>query len=790
MAMKEPIVIRPELADQFFAAMENGRVVLFTAPCGFGKSVTAQVLLAGWQVCVLSADAPDFALPTGAENWDVLLLDQLQALQEPADQQALCTLIRENPSKRFVLLSRGTAPGWLISFQFAGLVQIFNAQSLLLDRERVGELLAAYGVQVSELELKTLLRESMGYPLALVLAVRHLQDGAQYDAQMDAAIRRELFAYYEEAVYHRLSLELRVFLLELAPFEVFDVELARIASGNPRAGELLGWLQSNTSMLQYDGVAKYHFWFIFREYLMWELDRTYTAEQCKKIYNRGGLYYELQEDYSNALACYKMSGDHQRISELLIKNAQLHPGMGHYYEMAQYYHALPEQEILASPVLMQSMSILCALEMDYDASERWYRELETFAARRKRSDEACKEARSRLAWLGISLPQRGVDSLVETFLRLAKLLASREIALPPLSVTSALPSLLNGGKDFSAWTKKDDALYRTLRLPVEAAVGRDSVGLADCAIAESKFEQGADITARMLALMARLNEIQRTGTPDIEFATLGLLARSQVAAGQAGNAKSTLESLRLRFIELGQTRFLPNLDAMLCRIALYLGELETATQWYRASAPRDPVHLYVMKRYQYLTQAMVEINLGQPTDALLTLAPLENYFRRCERHLDLLQLLLLRAIAYAARREPDWRAALQEALDIAATYHYIRPVSSFGAAILPLLEKCDWVKDAAFLQAVLGAARIQAAYYPDYLQTRDAPAAALTATEQQVLRLLCADRSNAEIGQILDIKLATVKTHVSHILQKLGVKRRSEAKTVAQQRGLSPGNGI
>ena len=119
-----------------------------------------------------------------------------------------------------------------------------------------------------------------------------------------------------------------------------------------------------------------------------------------------------------------------------------------------------------------------------------------------------------------------------------------------------------------------------------------------------------------------------------------------------------------------------------------------------------------------------------------------------------------------------------------------KSVSSFGAAILPLLEKCDWVKDAAFLQAVLGAARIQAAYYPNYLQTRDAPAAALTATEQQVLRLLCADRSNAEIGQILDIKLATVKTHVSHILQKLGVKRRSEAKTVAQQRGLSPGNGI
>ena len=34
----------------------------------------------------------------------------------------------------------------------------------------------------------------------------------------------------------------------------------------------------------------------------------------------------------------------------------------------------------------------------------------------------------------------------------------------------------------------------------------------------------------------------------------------------------------------------------------------------------------------------------------------------------------------------------------------------------------------------------------------------------QVLRLICADRSNAEIGAILNIKLPTVKTHVRHIL--------------------------
>ena len=46
---------------------------------------------------------------------------------------------------------------------------------------------------------------------------------------------------------------------------------------------------------------------------------------------------------------------------------------------------------------------------------------------------------------------------------------------------------------------------------------------------------------------------------------------------------------------------------------------------------------------------------------------------------------------------------------------------------------------------------------------------------------MCADKSNAEIGRILDIKLPTVKTHVSHILTKLNVSRRSEAKTAARR---------
>ena len=84
------------------------------------------------------------------------------------------------------------------------------------------------------------------------------------------------------------------------------------------------------------------------------------------------------------------------------------------------------------------------------------------------------------------------------------------------------------------------------------------------------------------------------------------------------------------------------------------------------------------------------------------------------------------------------------------------------------------------------AVRTQAAFYPHFLEPRLAPGEELTPTELQILHLLCADKSNAEIAQIMDVKLPTVKTHVSHILYKLDVKRRAEARTAAKKLRLIP----
>ena len=114
---------------------------------------------------------------------------------------------------------------------------------------------------------------------------------------------------------------------------------------------------------------------------------------------------------------------------------------------------------------------------------------------------------------------------------------------------------MNGGKDFSDWSKKDELLYATLRRPVEAVLGKDGIGLADLAMAESRFEKGEDITVRMLSLMSRLSDIQQKETPDMEFAVVGLLVRTQIAAGRAQDAKDTLDMLGETFYRTGADAF-------------------------------------------------------------------------------------------------------------------------------------------------------------------------------------------------------------------------------------------
>jgi DNA-binding CsgD family transcriptional regulator len=97
----------------------------------------------------------------------------------------------------------------------------------------------------------------------------------------------------------------------------------------------------------------------------------------------------------------------------------------------------------------------------------------------------------------------------------------------------------------------------------------------------------------------------------------------------------------------------------------------------------------------------------------------------------------------------------------------------------PLLHEIDELVSAAKLG--LATAR------PPTGATARAAELGLTYRELEILPLLVAGRTNAEIAHLLVISPRTVGVHVSRILHKLGAARRTEAADIARRRGLVPG---
>jgi DNA-binding NarL/FixJ family response regulator len=102
----------------------------------------------------------------------------------------------------------------------------------------------------------------------------------------------------------------------------------------------------------------------------------------------------------------------------------------------------------------------------------------------------------------------------------------------------------------------------------------------------------------------------------------------------------------------------------------------------------------------------------------------------------------------------------------------------------------DAVRVVAAGQALL-APTVTRRLISEFARLRPSPAAkptatlaALTPRETQVLRLVAEGLSNPEIAQHLVVTEETVKTHVSHVLNKLGLRDRTQAVVTAYESGL------
>jgi DNA-binding NarL/FixJ family response regulator len=108
-----------------------------------------------------------------------------------------------------------------------------------------------------------------------------------------------------------------------------------------------------------------------------------------------------------------------------------------------------------------------------------------------------------------------------------------------------------------------------------------------------------------------------------------------------------------------------------------------------------------------------------------------------------------------------------------------------------LREVCDAVLSVARAEAYLSPTLTMrlldwfAAKLPQDVRRAGLPLVRLTHREGEVLNLLGSGRSNSEIARVLHIQETTVRSHVYHILTKLGLRSRTEAALYGFRSNLS-----
>ena len=809
--------IRPQAAwEQMKAARNTGQTVYIYGATGSGKTALVTDFFARKTYHYLSATDMGASQMNGiirektedahkkeepahkrTNTQQIVVLDDLYLL-ETQEERAVCEQIIEELSGRkdvwLILISRAPVPKWLKPLCVRHIFIIIREEWLFLTEREQQLYLEGWGLSLSEAANKRIRELGYGHPLFLRIVSMRLREISEEEALRDKAgaelsaierARVDLWDYLETHVYDQWNVELQEFLEAVSIVEQFDLPLAQQITKKKDAGRLIQKARETGNFLiekQKNEQTVYQLRIPMKYSMRRRLPAKLSQDSIKELYYSAGNSYEMEGNLREALKMYEMCRNKEGISRILIENTRRNPASGDYFELKHYYLSLPEEKIKSSVELMAGMSMLQSMLLCEEESERWYQELAAYA--KERTGGAKREAEAKLLYLDIALPHRGILRMVDLMKHAGVLLTERKTVLPEFSVTSNLPSMMNGGKDFCEWSRKDKELASTIGKAVALVLGRYGKGLVNLALAESFFEKGGDdYEVAALAGKGRM-QAESGGKTEQIFVAVGILTKLSVLNNRIEDAREMLESFR-KIAEREAPKLLPNIRAMSVRMDLYTGRISEAYRWAEREAPDEDAEFYTMERLRYLTKIRVYLAAGRKEKALLLLEKMGFYAEKMQRTYIGIEVLLLTAIVQYRMGKEGWQDTLQEAAAKAEDYHFVRILTQEGAALWELLKAggLTW-KDSAWKEQVLKECGRMAEFYPAYLKEKQEGNVLLGDKALTILRLQAEGLSVESIAEQLGLSRAGVKYYNQETYKKLGVNNKAAAVAEARSRRL------
>lgn len=788
------IIIRTEKIRSLKEQLKERKVLFLSSFFYSGKTILLKQLAQNLDGKVLTFDA-------AVDNWDTfaaaayemtqgtLLLDNLHRLQDSRTGEKIAAMMAGLPDGKYaVMAGRSQGLEALHTMYIRGDIAILDRNFVLFEMEEIEQLLLDYGIELGPLDLAYLKERMMGWPFGIHIAAQQiLKNPGKPLRSLNKLIREEVRQILIQDVVSEFPEQERILLYNLSPFSSFTGDMARIITGRNDAPAVMAGIVRKSHMLFFSAPDEYYFMPLVRDMLFQEMQNYFSRDYINGQYKRAALFYELEGNIVQAIACYRIIQDKEKIRELLIRDTVNRPASGNYALLQDAYRMLDEKTILESPELMKGICMIESLHGRHEESERWYRELTDFIRRTPSRDARRKSAEEAVAYLDISLSHRGTKGMLKQLVSIAgngRFIQS-ESWKSGFNVAGNSVSLMNGGKDFSRWAPHGEWIYRIAARPVEIALGRGGRGVADLAIGECELETNltedySSALDKVIRGMARL-------TDDLELrcAAIGIQSRILTAQGNVQEAILQMNNLIESLPENAPVKLVQNMKAHLLTLRLVEGDLQDAVSWMETDAPDETKEFLILDRYTLMLKLRLYIVTGQWQKTQLLMARLRHYSENYDRPYIRIKLHLLQAVIDHRCGEEQWKEEIAAAVHKAARYRLTRVIADEGIAVLDMLNEILQKKKFAadsWAKEVLNLTRIQAARYPNYLRP-NAVRPVFSDREYQVYSLLIAGYRNARIATVLNITERTVKHYTAEIYRKLGVENRSEALRRAAELG-------
>ena len=763
----------------------------------------------------------------------ILVLDDYHVIRDSAIHHLLSDLLHDAPrTLHFVLAARIDPALPLPELRSRGHTLELRAADLRFTLDETARFLReAMRLQVDDQDVSVLRSRTEGWAAGLHLAAlyfRHSGARTLLEANQQGQ-NRYIIDYLVVEVLAQLPPPTQDFLLQTSILDELCGPLCEAVMGlvaHPGDGQTqLEWLQHADLFLTALGGEPqwYSYQHLFRHFLNYQLRRRYSAEEIGALHRRASAWFAANGYLDEALQHALTASDMAAAVQIVAQHRHELMNQAQWQRLERWVRLFPRAVIDEQPDLLlievwmkfiqQQLNEMSALldrvevlllRLPPDVAEPLWGEVETrrsglyyFDGDVARSLDAAHRALEKIPaeWWYLRGYMRA--TLSGGYL-LSGDLERAYAALYAPGEPQLIPEYrrhLIGSACFIHW------------------IAADLPGMAEAArrvLAETDQSNPAEIVTwsqHHLGLFHyQLNELaaaEKYLTPLVAqpyasnancfLNSAVLLARIRQAQGRPEEAQEIANALSSFALETHSEVTMFAAQAFQAELALRQGRLAEASRWaeQHGSFRRVPTPFAFVPAVVTAVILLAQDTPASRRHARQLLTQMDDFFTAIHYTVVRIRVTALQAMLYHAEGEEQQAlAALEKSIALAEPGGFVRAFVDLGAPLLPLLQKLSQRGvSPAYLADVIAAFDAEDSL-PIGGRGEPAPAvapprsAALTPREQEVLMLLARRYTDREIAEALTISPETVRSHVTHLGDKLGVRGRRAIVRKAKDQGL------